>query len=151
MDETIARFKTPESCEQFALNVEERDPVRAQAARVRAVELRAESHGATTEVERECLQAIYAYERTLFKKHGKHQKASYTWRMVNTKGIIPAVESAVIRKKETAGYRALVAEGMQKMAFESVVLRHPDVFSQEAIRKSQERMSEWSAEAQTLS
>jgi hypothetical protein len=143
MDETIARFTTPEACEQFALNVEARSPARALEARRRAVELRALSHGATTAAEREALQAIYAYERTLFKKHGKHQQASYTWRMVERVGIIAAVESAVSRRTETAGYRALIAEGMQDMAFESVVLRHPDAFSAEAVEKSKKRLEEW--------
>ncbi len=149
MDETIAKISTPEGREQFALNVEERSPERAQAARRRAVELRADllaaEHGAETQAERESIQAICAYERTLYKKHGKHKRAAYTWRMVRARGIIPAVENAVMKPKETAGFRALEAEGMLSMAFEAVVLRHPEVFSSEAIAASQRRMDEWNA------
>ena len=34
--------------------------------------------------------------------------------------------------KETEGYRVLVEMGMEDMAFEAVVLRHPESFSPEA-------------------
>ena len=77
--------------------------------------------------------------------HGKRQRASYTWRMVNERGIIPAVEHAVTRPKETAGYRGLQAEGMLDMAFEAVVLRHKDLFSADAVKKSEERLARWRA------
>jgi hypothetical protein len=98
--------------------VEGRAPALAQQARWRAVELRASEDGGETDVELTCLRAIYIYERTLFKKHGKRVRASYTWRNVSDKGIISAVEAAFLKKKETAGYRALVAEGMADMAFQ---------------------------------
>ena len=101
----IPTFDAPEKYEQYALNVEGHAPEKAQEARRRAVKLRATRDGAKSDVERECLEAIYAYEWTLFKKHGKRQRASYTWRMVDERGIIPAVEHAVTRPKETAGYR----------------------------------------------
>ena len=71
MDETIAKFKTPKSCEQFAINVEKNSPERAKESRRRAVELRAAAHGATTVVEREALEAVYAYERALSQVKGK--------------------------------------------------------------------------------
>ena len=41
MDERVARLETPEECEQFAINVADRLPDLALAARWRAVELRA--------------------------------------------------------------------------------------------------------------
>ena len=141
----IPTFDTPEKYEQYALNVEGHAPEKAQEARRRAVKLRATRDGAQSDVERECLEAIYAYEWTLFKKHGKRQRASYTWRMVDERGIIPAVEHAVTRPKETAGYRGLQAEGMLDMAFEAVVLRHKDMFSADAVKKSEERLAQWRA------
>jgi hypothetical protein len=145
MDDEIPEFKTPESYEQFAINVQERSPERAAEARRRAVRLRAKLLGAETAAEQECLEAIFAYEWTLYKKHGKRQKAAYTWRMLKQRGIIAAVEHTATRKQETEGYRALVSEGMQEMAFEAVVLRHPDVFSAEAIAQSRARLAEWQA------
>jgi hypothetical protein len=141
----IPTFDKPEKYEQYAINVEGHAPEKAQEARRRAVKLRAIQDGAKTDVERECLEAIYAYEWTLFKKHGKRQRAAYTWRMVGERGIIPAVEHAVTRSKETAGFRGLEAEGMLDMAFENVVLKHKDMFSAVAVKRSEERLARWHA------
>ena len=63
--------------------------------------------------------------------------------MIKRHGIIIAVERAVNRPKETAGYKALVDMGMQDFAFEVVVCRHPSVFSPEALKRSQDRLKEW--------
>lgn len=52
--------------------------------------------------------------------------------MINRHGIIQAVERAVNRKTEPMGYQALVEMGMADLAFEAIVLRHPDLFSEEA-------------------
>ena len=56
--------------------------------------------------------------------------------MVNERRIIPAVEHAVTRPKETSGYRGLQREGMLDMAFEAVGLRQKDKFSAGAVKKS---------------
>lgn len=143
MDETIAKIQTPEGLEQFAINVESHSSKHAQAARRRAVELRAAAHGAKTEVERECLEAIYAYERAESQIRNKKFRASRTWPMVERRGIIPAVEHVVTRRVETTGYRTLIEMGLQDKAFEAVVLRHPSAFSEEAVRASRERLREW--------
>ena len=58
MDERVARLKTPEEYEQYAINVSKRLPDLAKAARRRAVELRAALHGASSDVEREALEAV---------------------------------------------------------------------------------------------
>src|SRR5438132_10000558 len=105
MDERVTRLKTPEECEQFIINVQARLPELAQQARRRAVELRAAAHGATRAVEKAALQAVYAYEQTLLRKHnGKKVGASRTWQMIKRRGILEAVERAVNRKSATAGY-----------------------------------------------
>lgn len=141
MDERIKKLKSPDKCEIFARNAERQGREDfAQAARRRAVELHAESYGAKSQAEKECLQAVYAYERTLLARHGKAVKASYTWRMIKAKGIIAAVESAVSKPQETAGYHSLVAMGLQDFAFEAVVLRYPELFSSEAVERSRERL-----------
>lgn len=144
MDERVTRLKTPEECEQFALNVQSRLPELARVARRRAVELRAAAHGATTIAEREALEAIYAYERVLYNRHGRNIRASRTWQMIKHHGIIAAVEQVVKRKADSVGYKSLVEMGMQDLAFEVVVLRHPEVFSQEAIAQASERLKDWS-------
>lgn len=142
MDELIAKLKTPEECIVFEKNVTERGrPDLALAARKRAVELRALQHGATTDVERECLEAVFAYEQVLSEKNGKKTRASRTWPMIERHGIIEAVERAVNRKDETMGYTALLKMGLENYAFEAVILRHPNSFSSDVVQRSQERVN----------
>jgi hypothetical protein len=139
----VLGLKTPSECEQLAKNVESRGkPEIALLARKRAIELRALSYGAATQAEREALEAVYAYERTLFLKHNKIVHASRTWKMIKERGIIPAVERVVTRAAESTGYTQLVQMGMQDKAFEAVVLRHPHLFSDEAVRRARERLED---------
>ena len=68
-------------------------------------------------------------------------RANRTWQAIERHGIIQAVERLVARATETEGYRALVAAGLEEMAFEAVILRHPGVFSAEAVAAASERMA----------
>jgi len=139
----IAQLKTPESCETFARNAEARGRSDlALAARRRAVELRAASHSAKTQAEKEALRAVYAYEEALAKKSGRRTRASRTWQMIDRHGIISAVERAVNRSTETQGYRALMEMGMKDFAFEAVVLRYPQLFSAETVARAKSRVAE---------
>jgi len=63
--------------------------------------------------------------------------------MIKRHGIVEAVERAVNRNDNPLGYKALVEMGMQDLAFEAVVVRHPAVFSPEAVAHSQERRKGW--------
>ncbi len=146
MDERVRNLKTPEQCEIFARNASARNrPDLADEARIRAVQLRAETYGAETEAEIEALQAVYAYEEVLTKNNGKRTRATKTWQIIKRHGIIEAVEREVIRDAETQGYTALVEMGLKEFAFEAVILRHPDLFSDAAIQTSKERLSEWTS------
>jgi hypothetical protein len=60
--------------------------------------------------------------------------------MIDRRGIIPAVEQVVTRSAESTGYAALVQMGMQDKSFEAVVLRHPEVFSADAVSRSKQRL-----------
>ena len=144
MDESVKKLKTPDDCERFAKNAVERGrPDLVQESRKRAVELRAESYGAKSQAERECLEAVYAYEEILSAKNGKKTKASRTWQMIKKHGILPAVERAVNRPQETAGYTALLEMGLEDFAFEAVVVKYPDLFSKEAVTRCKERIEQW--------
>ena len=139
----VAKLKTPKECEQFAINVDARGkPELASAARRRSVELRALEHHAGSDVEREALEAVYAYERVLSETAGKKVRASGTWQMIKKRGLIPAVEHVVSRREETTGYTALVKMGMEDMLFEAVVDRHPEAFSEAALERSRARLRE---------
>lgn len=144
MDERIKKLKTPQDCERFAKNATERGRADlAQEATKRAVELRAQSYGAETQAERECLEAVYAYEEILTAKNGKRTTASRTWQMIKKHGIIPAVERAVNRSQETSGYTALVEMGLEDYAFEVVVVKYPQLFSKKAVERSRKRIGQW--------
>ena len=143
MDERVLRLKTPEDCERFARNAAERNrPDLADEAVKRAVELRAQAHNAKSEVERQCLQAVYAYEEILTKKNGKRTRATRTWQMIEREGILGAVERAVNRAKDASGYIALCDMGLQDFAFEAVIIRHPEHFSAETVRRARERLDQ---------
>jgi hypothetical protein len=140
-NDPIPKLKTPEECATFAENAAQRKrPDLALRAKKRAIELRAATYGATTDAERECIQAVCAYEQTLAVKNGRRQSASRTWPMLERHGIIGAVERVVARKEAAAGYNALVELGMQEYAFESVILRYPHLFSAEAVERSRARI-----------
>jgi hypothetical protein len=140
-DERVARLKTAEECEQFAVNVEARGKSElALAAKRRAVELRALARGANSDAEREAFEAVYAYETVLSSSRGKKTRATRTWQMIDRHGIIEAVERVVRRTSDAKGYTAFVEMGMQDKAFEAVVLRHPDAFSKEAAERSRQRL-----------
>jgi len=144
MDDRIKKIDSPEKCEIFARNaIEKGRQDLANEALLRATELRAESYGASTQAEKEALQAIFAYEETLRAKNGKKTRATRTWQMIEKHGIIESVNRAVCRPTETLGYRALLDMGFGAFAFEAVILRYPAVFSPEAVRVSEERLSNW--------
>ena len=141
MDERVARLKSPEDCEKFARNairLGRKDL--ADQARRHAIDLRAAAYGGVSEVEKECLRAIYAYEEVLSRKNGRRTRASRTWQMIKRHGILTAAERAVNRPTETAGYHALVEMGLEDFAFGAIILRHPEMFSEEAVRRSEARL-----------
>ena len=78
----------------------------------------------------------------LSRKNGRRTRATRTWQVIERRGILGAVERAVIRPTQTAGYELLVQMGLADFAFEAVVLRHPEQFSQEAVGRSKDRMRE---------
>jgi hypothetical protein len=144
MDERVKKLRTPDECVNFGKNAAARNrPDLAREAQLRSIQLRAEQHGLVSEAEREALQAIYAYEEVLFKKNGRRTRATRTWQMIDRHGIIGAIERAVDRDQETAGYQALVKMGLQELAFEAVILRHPSLFSEGAVEKSKKRLQTW--------
>lgn len=147
MDIRIQRLKTPKECEIFARNATRLgSPELALEAQRRAIELRAEKHGAKTQAEKEALQAVYAYEAVQSRLKGRKFTANRTWQMIKRRGVTGAVEAAVNRAHETEGYRALAEMNMKDMAFEAIVLRYPELFSPATVRRSRERLAAWQEE-----
>jgi len=144
VDERVSRLKTFEDCERFALNVIERGrPDLAEQARKRALGLRVADYGAQTAMERECLEAVYAYESALTATKGRSMRASTVWRMIGRFGVLGAVERAVDRQSEISYHSTLLEMGLQDYAFEAVVARHPDVFAPAAVRRAMRCVAQW--------
>ena len=116
------------------------NPADATARRRRSIQVRATGRQPQTPAERESYEAVYAYEEALSSQKGRTTRAGRTWPMIREHGIIRAVERIVTRRRETEGYRVLVEMGMEDMAFEAVVLRHPESFSPEAVAASNDRL-----------
>ena len=141
MDPRISKLTTVADCESFAVNARDRGALElADQARMRAVQIRADVHGASSEVERECLRAVYAYEEVLTAKKGHRQPANRTWQMIKRHGIIPVVERVVTKREVSSGFTALAEMGLMAYAFEAVILRYPGSFSPDAIAMSRLRM-----------
>jgi len=142
MDPHVEKLTTPEECDQFILNVAEEYPALAMEARRKAVALRASQAGATTEAEREALEAVYAYEAVRTQPGGKKFRATRTWQMIKRHGIIKAIERAVDRDDDPTGYSALLAMNMKDLSFEAVVVRRPTTFSTAVVDRCKRRLSQ---------
>lgn len=93
-------------------------------------------------MELDLLKAVYAYEEGLSERKGRRTCAARTWQMIRRHGIIKAAERAVDRPIETAGYKVLVEMGLQEFTFESVIVRYPSEFSEDAVARSKARLEE---------
>lgn len=144
MNPMIAKLLTVEDCQTFEKNaLKQRRSDLAEDARRRSVQIRAERYGASSRAERDCLEAVYAYEEVLRARHGKRTAATRTWQMIKRHGIIAAVDRAVDRAEEAVGYSALHEVGLQDLAFEAVVDRYPELFSESAVLRSRARIADW--------
>ena len=101
---------------------------------------RAAAHQPETDVEREAFEAIYAYQEARSLQNGRTFRASRTWQLVEQHGVLAALERIVAKPGESAGYKALVEMGLEDMAYEQVVLRHRDAFSEKAVAASEARL-----------
>jgi hypothetical protein len=142
MDERTLRLKTPADCDAFGRNARKKGfPELAVEALQRKVLLLADAHQPTNEVERDALQAIYAYEEILRERHGRNQRAQRTWGAVGRKGLTAALEGFVDRPDSEAGFTKLKELGLHHFAFEAVVLRHREHFSASAVQRAEQRVA----------
>jgi hypothetical protein len=143
LDPRVKALKTLKDCENFARNARARGRGDlADQTLIRSIQIRAEAIGATTDMERDAIEAVFAYEEALSKKNGRRTRASRTWQMIKKHGVVGAVERIVRRVDETEGYRVLSEMGLSEFAWEAVVLRYPGLFSDEAIERSRARIGE---------
>lgn len=98
-----------------------------------------ETFEAWSPVERDCIKALEIYEQVLFKKHNKRYRATYVRRAIRQHGIVRAFDVIVRKPKKTQGYTDLADRGMGAFSFESVVLKHKNAFSEDAVAKAEAR------------
>ena len=144
LEERVARLQTHGDCERFAVNATERGrPDLAEQARKRAIALRADNYGVEDSREKECIQAVYAYELVLIQKKGRSMRAVTIWRSIEKFGVLGAIERAVDLQTEIPYHDALIELGLQDHAFESVVTYHPELFSPAAVRRAHRCVAGW--------
>ena len=148
MDPKVERLKTPEECRAFIENARLRgfDELAKQAYR-RIIALRTQGYGPKNDIERQCVEAIYAYEEVISARSSRRITASKTWQAAKQHGIFVAVGKAAGRPEDPEIYPMLVSLGLEQFAFENVVVRHPDEFGFEALQQSRARVAKRGGEA----
>lgn len=143
MDYRVERLRTPAECESFAKNAMARNhPDLAIAARRKALDLQAATHGASSTAEIEAFAAVYAYELHLTRKNGRQTRATKTWAVAKSHGIIEAIKQAVGRTPDPAVAVTLRELGLQDLTFEALVLRHEAAFDAATVELSRARLAE---------
>jgi hypothetical protein len=143
MDYRVERLRTPAECESFAKNAIARNhPDLAILARRKALDLQAAAHEAGSPAEAEAFAAIYAYELHLTRKNGRKTRATKTWAVAKSRGIIQAIQDAVSRTPDPSVGAALRELGLQDLTFEALVVRHETAFDPATVALSKARLSE---------
>ncbi|MBV1876578.1 MAG: hypothetical protein KUG79_02935 [Pseudomonadales bacterium] len=144
MDDRVKNIKTPQQCEVFAKNANDKGrPDLAKQAKQRAIQLKAEDYEVETDAEKEAIEAVYAYEEVLTLKNKKKTRAARIWPMIKRHGVIPAIEKTVNREADPEDYSLLVEIGLKDYAFEAMVIRHAQLFDAECVDISKQRIAEW--------
>ena len=133
----IAALKTVADCDIFARNAQNRGRADLVAAcQARAASLR----GITTVAPLEFEQRIDASLATLERLQGT--RMSYTRRMIPRWGYIGMVERVVAKRRDTStGFNIAIANGIPEVTFEAAVLAFPELFTEAAVRASQDRLT----------
>lgn len=143
----VERLKTPEECRRMEYNARQkgREDI-ALLARKKRVELGAAKdigeEGATEALHQDLWRAFHAHEQM------SGRPATRTRQMIRNRGLIAAADEMVQKRKDSGGLAQLVDAGLVEHAWESVVLRYPEQFSEGAQRHSQARLERHTADAE---
>lgn len=142
----ITHLKTQQECENFITNARKKgreDLVKLIHQQSISLSIQAYPQSQNLrEVEIECLKTIYAYEKVLSAKNGRAVHATYTWKAIKNRGILPAIDSLVTKDKVTQGFESLRDFGLVNDSFEAIVVKFPDSFSLEAVAKALQRLKQ---------
>lgn len=139
MHDKVLRLKTPDDCESFAKNVEEKRPELARDARRRTAELKATAYGVEKDSEHDAVQAVDAAE-TRYRRKTARRHALPGGRSPTRAGVCCRLSSASFATR-TDAYKARLVVNIADSTFELVVVRRSADFSSETSACAQKRLA----------
>lgn len=143
--EYVAKAKSPADCDTLITNAAKAgNSELALLARKKKILFQAALHGATTQVEVEAWNGIYAIEEYRRSQGSKHWRANYTRRAIDNRNgdIVTTVDETVSRAAPTDGFQEMIDAGLEEFLWERLVLRYPEQFSSRAIEQARARLDE---------
>lgn len=145
----IAKSEDREGLERVALKAGQQGKVVLQkAALERAWKLA--GLGRDEPLDQDVQAMLAAREYFLFQKHGYRQPAGHARRKIKNRGNVGALESWALGKKPTDGFTELVEAGLAYFAGESIVLRHKEKFSSEAVASAEMRLRQANVDIESI-
>jgi hypothetical protein len=84
---------------------------------------------------------LAAYERLLTEKNGRTTQASRTRQKLRNKGVIQCLEDWSLADKPTDGFQLLIANGLETLTGEYLVMKYPESFSLKAVEAAKKRLA----------
>lgn len=143
--EYVDMAKTPSDCDNLIENAQGvGNSQLALLARKKKIVLQAAHHGATSQVDIEAWNGIYAIEEYRRSQGKQHWRANYTRRAINNRNgdIVATVEHTVCRAQPTDGFQEMIDAGLDDFLWERLVLRFPEEFSARAVEQAKARLAE---------
>ena len=143
--EYVDMAKRPADCDNLIGNARRvANSQLALLARKKKIVLQAAQHGATSQVEVEAWNGIYAIEEYRRSQGKQHWRANYTRRAINNRNgdIVATVDDTVCRAEPTDGFQEMIDAGLEEFLWERLVLRFPEQFSARAIEQARTRLGE---------
>jgi hypothetical protein len=143
--EYVDMAKSPSDCDNLISNASTAGNSQlALLARKKKIVLQAKQHGATSQVEIEAWNGIYAIEEYRRSQGKKYWRANYTRRAINNRNgdIVATVDDTVSRAEPTDGFQEMIDAGLEEFLWERLVLHFPEQFSARAVEQAQARLAE---------
>lgn len=145
-DERVQRLATPKECAIFERNAENRGRSDlAEQARHRWIELNASALSGETAGHNAVDDALWAGLSA--QEYVLGRAATPTRQRFKRTGPTKTAERIVCQSEQGMSLAALAETGLLDYAWESIVARHPEAFSEKAVTRSRERLAAHESEA----
>lgn len=91
-------------------------------------------------LERDFHSMLAAYEELLSEKNNRRTAASRTRQKLKNKGVVECLEDWARGYTETDGFKLLTKAGLTELTGEYLVMKYPERFTPEAVRRAKERL-----------